>query len=186
MEIRPVTPHDIDSLVAIDGSIESARYIHVDRAGEGLAVQWRLDERPLRQKRIDRNRPGDDEQFLLKQIVHGIEEGIALLAEHEGIKVALAVAQPQLQFKTMKVADIRVDFDSRRLGLATAMLFQAIAEARTRELRAVTAECRTDNLPANKLFEKLGFELAGLDVQRHTNHDLVKESATLFWYLPLE
>ena len=92
MEIRPVHPQDLNSLVAIDGSIESSRYIHVDGAGEGLSIQWRLEERPLRQKRIDRNRPTDDEQFLLKQIVHGIDEGIALLAEHEDIKVALAVA----------------------------------------------------------------------------------------------
>jgi ribosomal protein S18 acetylase RimI-like enzyme len=186
MEIRPVNPQDLDSLVAIDGSIESSRYIHVDGAGEGLAIQWRLEERPLRQKRIERNRPADDDQFLLKQIVHGIDEGIALLAEHDGIKVALAVAQPQPQFKTMKVVDVRVDFDSRRQGLASAMLFQIIADTRSRELRALTAECRTDNLPANRFFEKLGFEIAGLDVRRHSNHDLVKESATLFWYMPLD
>ena len=36
----------------------------------------------------------------------------------------------------MKVVDVRVDFDSRRQVLASAMLFQMIADTRMRELRA--------------------------------------------------
>jgi ribosomal protein S18 acetylase RimI-like enzyme len=110
---------------------------------------------------------------------------VAILAEHDDQKVALLVAQPSPQTGTMRVADLRVDYDFRRQGLATAMLFQVIAEARARELRAVTAESRANNIPLNQLLEKLGFELAGLDTHRHSNHDLVKESATLLWYAPL-
>jgi GNAT superfamily N-acetyltransferase len=186
MEIRPVRPDDLSALIEIDGTIESSHYLHVDRTGEGLAVQWRLEERPFRQKLIERNRPTDDHQFQLKQIVTGIEEGIALLAEHEDQKVALLFAQQQPQFKTMNVVDLRVDFDHRRQGLASGMLYQVIAEARTRELRAMQIECQTGNFPANQLFAKLGFDLTGLDTQRHSNHDLVKEAATLFWYAALD
>jgi len=36
------------------------------------------------------------------------------------------------------------------------------------------------------MFEKLDFELSGIDLRRHTNHDLVKERATLFWYATLD
>ena len=102
------------------------------------------------------------------------------------MKVALLVAHQQHQFRTMNVADLRVDSDYRRQGLAMALLYQAIAEARSRELRAVHVECRTDNIPASKLLAKLAFELSGIDTQRQTNHDLVKESATLFWYAALD
>lgn len=186
MEIRPVRVEDLRTLDEIDGTIESSHYLHVDRSGEGLALQWRLEERPLRQKLIDRNRPTDEQQFLLKQIVTGIEEGMALMAEHDGAAVALLVAHHQPQFRTMTIADLRVDFDYRRQGLAMAMLYQVIAEARGKELRAVHAECRTDNIPANKLLSKVAFELAGLDTQRQSNHDLVKESATLLWYAALD
>lgn len=186
MEIRPVTANDIDSLVAIDGSIESSYYIHVDRAGDGIDVQWKLQERPLRKPLVERNRPTDEDQFLLKQIVMGAEEGLALLAEHDGIKVALLVAHPSPDLGVLRLADLRVDFDSRRQGLASAMIFQAIADARTRTLRAVHAEVRTGNLPACRLLVKLGFELGGLDTHRLSNHDLVKESATLLWYLALD
>jgi ribosomal protein S18 acetylase RimI-like enzyme len=186
MEIRPAAVQDLNGLIEIDGTIESLHYLHVDRSGEGLSCQWRLEQRPLRQKLIDRNRPTDEQQFLLKQVVTGIEEGIALLAEHDDAKVALLVACHQPEVKTMTVADLRVDSDYRRQGLAMAMLFQTIAAARAAELRAVKVECRTNNVPANSLLAKAGFELAGIDTQRHSNHDLVKESATLFWYAALD
>ena len=186
MEIRPVLAHDLNGLIEIDGTIESSHYLHVDRTGEGLAVQWRLEERPLRKKLVDRNRPTDEQQFLLKQVVTGIEEGMALLAQHDEAMVALLVAYHQPDFNTLTVVDLRVDSDHRRQGLAMAMLYQTIAEARRRELRAVKVECRTDNVPACRLLVKSGFDLAGLDTQRQSNHDLVKESATLFWYAGLD
>ena len=41
-------------------------------------------------------------------------------------------------------------------------------------------------LPAARLLIKCGFELAGVDTQRHSNHDLVKEVASLIWYAALD
>ena len=190
MEIRPVQPADLADLAEIDATVESTAYLHLERTSDaeapGIAVTWRLAERPLREKRVTPNRLDDDTQFVLKQVASGADEGLALLAEHEGQKVALMLAQPQPQYGTLRVIDVRVDYDFRREGLATAMLYQAINRARELELRAVTAETRTDNVPAAKLLSKLGFDLAGLDAQRHTNHDLVKEVASLIWYVALD
>jgi ribosomal protein S18 acetylase RimI-like enzyme len=70
--------------------------------------------------------------------------------------------------------------------MATVLMYQIVQAARDRELRAVSAETRTNNLPVNKLLQKLAFEIAGIDTHRHTNHDMVKESATLFWYAALD
>ena len=195
MEIRPVRSDDLSDLVEIDATVESSAYLHLERSappepegegGGGIAVTWKLTERPLREKRVTPNRLADDTQFTLKQVATGADDGLALLAEHDGQKVALMLAQPQPQYGTLRVIDVRVDYDFRREGLATAMLFQAISHARDLELRAVTAETRTDNLPAARLLSKLGFDLAGLDAQRHSNHDLVKEVASLIWYVALD
>jgi GNAT superfamily N-acetyltransferase len=186
MEIRPVRPNDLDDLAEIDGTIESASYLHLDRAGEGFSVSWKLSERPLRETRILPNRLDDERLFLLKQVAAGIEDGMALLAEHGGEKVAVLLAQVEAPRRAIRIHDLRVDFDHRREGLATALLFQVIATAREQGLRAVAAETLTDNLPAAMLLQKCGFELAGVDAQRLTNHDLVKESATLFWYAALD
>lgn len=185
MEIRPARIEDLDGLIEIDATIHSAEYAHIERSGEGLGLQWRIEQRPLREPRVERNRLGDEARFVLKQIASGADEGLALVAEHDALPVALLVAQPRPRMGTMKLIDLRVDFDHRRQGLAMALLFQAIARARELELRAFCAECPTNNFPAISLFLKLAFELGGLDTHRYSNHDLVKEAATLFWYAPL-
>ena len=186
MQIRPLKGDDVVLLDEIDGTIESSRYLHVDASGEGLHLGWRLEERALRTKLIEPNRLSDDQRFSAKSIATGIDDGIALLAEHEDAPVALLVAMPRHSTKTVELLDVRVEFEHRREGLATAMLFQVIQAARDLEMRAVAAQTRTNNFPAAQMLAKLGFELTGLDVQHHSTHDLVKESVTLFWHLPLD
>ena len=186
MQIRPMQMADLEMLREIDGTIESNEYLHLDRTGEGLSVSWKLERRPLRQRVIETNALEGDSMFNVKQIVSGVEDGLAIMAEHDDLPVALLVAHRDDQNKTLKLIDIRVDYDLRRQGLATAMIYQSINEARSRALRAVTAEVLTNNLPACQLLLKCGFDLAGVDTQRQTNHDLVRESATLFWYASLD
>lgn len=186
MELRPATLADLDRLIEIDGTIESTRYLHVERSGEGLAANWRLEERPLRSKLIHRNAVDDERLFSLRQVLGGVEEGIGLAAEHDGELAALAVAQVDAAAGVLRVLDVRVDFDVRREGVGIAMLFQMIAWARERKLRAVSARTLTQNLPANELLAKAGFQLAGIDTHFASNHDLVKEAVVLFWYAALD
>jgi len=115
---------------------------------------------------MERNTPTDDMVFMMKQLVTGVEEGLALLAEHEQVNVATLLAKLEPEYGTLRVLDVRVDFEHRRQGLASAMVYQVITEARNRELRAVAVSTRTDNFPAAQFFAKCGFDLAGLDVRR--------------------
>ena len=189
MQLRPAVAEDLDALDEIDATVEADAYLHVDRAGEGVELTIKIEARPLREKRIDPNKIGDDLRFLYKSIATGIEEGLWLMAEHDGRPAGSLLARPRPgadgQSSTLDLLDVRVDYDFRRQGIASALLFQTIAAARG-ERRAIYAEVPSNNLPASKLLEKLAFEAAGLDVMRHGNHDLVKEQATIFWYLALE
>jgi RimJ/RimL family protein N-acetyltransferase len=196
MEIRPATPADLAFLDEIDGTVESERYVHVDRTAAGpddadgpppaAAVGWRLEPRPLREKLVLPNRIADDLAFVTKQIVTGADDGAAWVAcLREDEPVAIAVAQPRPQYGTLALLDVRVDYDYRRQGLGQALGYAIIQAGRDRELRAVVAETLTNNDPAQQYLAKLGFQLSGMDVRRHTNHDLVKEQATLFWYLEI-
>jgi RimJ/RimL family protein N-acetyltransferase len=186
MEIRPVTPADLDLLSEIDGTVESSQYLHVERGGEKLGMSWRLHERPLRERLVRPNPMSDDQRLAVKMIATGADEGVAIMVEHDGMPVALATAVPEPWLGTLRLVDLRVDFDLRRQGLASALLYAVIAEARSRELRAVSTETTTDNIAAANVLAKCGFELAGLDDRRRSNHDLVKESVTLFWYASLD
>jgi ribosomal protein S18 acetylase RimI-like enzyme len=186
MEIRPIKPHDLRSLADIDGTIESTQYLHLDRTGEGLAITVSVDARPTREKQIISFPIDEDLNIVWKQIASGVDEGVALVAEHDDQIVAAALAQPDAARGTMRLLDVRVDYDVRRQGLGSGMLFQIIQQTRDAGLRAVTAEVRSNNFPANQFLLKAGFDLSGVDVRRHSNHDMVKESATLFWYAALD
>ena len=149
-------------------------------------MSWRLELRPLREKLIQSNPLSEDHRFALRQIVGGIDEGLALMAEHEGQPVGLLLARPNHDARTLELLELRVDSDLRRQGLGMAMLYQAINRARELELRAVSAQTLANNFPASQLLLRCSFDLAGLDTRRHTNHDMVKESATLLWYASLD
>ena len=180
-----MTPDDLPALADIDATGESAEYLHIDRTGEGLSISWKMQVRPLREKRTHRHPLDDDTRFTIKQIATGIQEGLALVAEHDGQTVASIVSVPDAQSQTLRLLDLRVDFDFRRQGLASAMLFQLIGQAREMNLRAVMTQCPADDFPALQLLSKLNFEPTGLDTHYRSNHDLVKESVVLFFYLVL-
>jgi GNAT superfamily N-acetyltransferase len=186
MEIRAMTAGDLEGVKDIDATGESSQYLHIERTGEGLAISWTTQIRPLREKRMHRHALDDERAFALKQIVTGMDEGIALLAEHDGRPVAAAVGAEDASAGIFRLIDLRVDFDFRRQGLASAMMFQMIQEARQRELRAVMVESTADDFPMLQFLAKLGFEPTGLDTHYHSNHDLVKESVVLFFYLTLK
>src|SRR5882762_1413052 len=137
MQIRPAKPADLEQLNDIDGTVESSQYLHLERTGEGLTPAWKFEQRALRTKLIDPNAMDDETKFAIKQIAGGMDEGLALVAEHEGIVVASLVAQAQPANGTFRLIDLRVDYDHRGQGVGSAMLFQLIQEARDRQLRAV-------------------------------------------------
>jgi RimJ/RimL family protein N-acetyltransferase len=186
MQIRPMNMGDMDRLGDIDATVESADYLHLEITGEGMQKSWRLEQRPMREKRIAANPLSEDARFLVRQCLSGTDEGVLLVAEHEGMIVGLLVARPDPDRRAMRLIDVRIDYDFRRQGVGTAMLFQLIQNTRQADLRAVTAQVKTNNHPANAFLAKCGFDLAGVNTHRDSNHDLVKEEVTLYWYAALD
>ncbi len=183
MQIRPTKPADLDLLDEIDATILSDQYLHVSRDAEKLAANFRIELRQLPERRSESNPIADDLRFLFKQIATGIDEGFSCVAELNGLPIAAAVAVQDRD--VVELIDLRVDFDLRREGFGSAIMFQVINYARERESRAIRVLVRSGNGPFNQMLAKLGFEIAGIDTQRHSNHDLVKEQTTLMWYLQL-
>lgn len=182
MTIRPAVATDLTDLQEIDGTIESVHYAHVEQTAADGNLSWKLEWRPAREKLILPAALDGDTDFMLRQILTGGDEGLAMTAEHDDTAIALILAQPDISRGVMRVLDLHVDYDHRRQGIATVLLFQLIQRAKDDDLRAAYMTTRTNNAPAARLLEKLGWELSGIDTKRHDNHDLVKESATLMWY----
>lgn len=186
MNIRPATLKDLADLEDIDGTIESTEYLHVDHNDKDEIPSWKLEWRPTREKLTLASPIDEDTLFTLRQVLSGADDGITLTAEHDDRPVALVFAQPDGGRGVMNVLDFRVDSDVRRQGIATVLLFQLIERAKDADLRAAYVTTRTNNAPAAKLLQKLGWVMAGIDTKRHSNHDLVKEAATLMWYYEIK
>lgn len=186
MQLRKMTPEDLALLDEIDGTVESNQYLHVERDGGGFAKSFGISLRPLREKVIDPFRMDLHTQFMAKQVATGADEGIALVADGGQGPIAMILAQADESVGIMKILDLRVDYDQRRQGLGTAMLYSVIQAARDADLRAVMAESLCSNHPAAAMLDKIGFELSGIDTCRRSNHDLVKEQVTLMWYAQLK
>ncbi len=185
MDIRAIRGGDIERLGDIDATVESAAYLHLERHGEGLNTGWSLQERPLRAKLINANDFDDEVRFAYRQIIGGIGEGIAMVVERDGLLVGSAVAAGGPDTDVLELLDVRVDYEIRREGLGSALTYAIIQDARNKNVRAVRARSQTNNLAAGRFLLKTGFELAGLDPMYRSNHDLVKEAVTLFWYATL-
>ena len=184
MQIRPIQPGDLDFLDEIDATIQTDHYLHVDRAASAMSVSFRIDPRPLTERRSESNPLSDELRFLFKQIATGNDEGFCHIVEINKLPTASAIATQDGDL--VELIDLRVDFDRRREGLGSALLFHVIHFARERACRALRCHVRSGNQPFNQMLAKLGFEIAGIDTQRYSNHDLVKEQTTLIWYLSLE
>ena len=57
--------------------------------------------------------------------------------------------------------NIAVHPDYRRKGIAEALVNKLVDELKARESRCLTLEVRASNVPAHKLYEKLGFQQIG-------------------------
>lgn len=186
MELRAAHLADLSMLLDIDGTIRSPGYVHVSAACPGVSGSFALEPRTLSRAWEDRNLLGDELSFQLKQVLQGVEEGVALLAELEGEVVGSLLAAERRAEKTLHICDLRIDWDYRRQGIGTALAYTAIGEARKRGLRALSVETHSGNLPAALMLQRCGFELGGMDTRRYSNHDLVRERVALFWYASLD
>lgn len=76
------------------------------------------------------------------------------------------------------VANIAVSKDFRRQGIAAALMEHALKLAEDSGMAAATLEVRISNEPAIKLYERFGFESAGI---RPDYYEKPREAAVIMW-----
>ena len=105
---------------------------------------------------------------------------IYLVAEYENIVVGYCG-----MYYVMNEADITnvaVDSNYRKNGIAIAMLKEIIAGAKKKGIENVTLEVRESNVPAIKLYEKLGFKESGI---RKNFYEKPVENAIIMWKMSI-
>jgi ribosomal-protein-alanine N-acetyltransferase len=81
------------------------------------------------------------------------------------------------------IQHIAVRQEMRRRGIATKMLEEALGQSHLEGSRRVTLEVRRSNLPAQRMYDKLGFSVKGLRTGYYSD---TREDALIMWAdLPL-
>lgn len=81
-------------------------------------------------------------------------------------------------FEEADITNVAVEEESRGQGIAEAMLRELMKRGGERGISAYTLEVRLGNVPARRLYEKLGFEAAGI---RKNFYEKPVEDAVIMW-----
>lgn len=101
----------------------------------------------------------------------------------DGERVA-AIGGMHVVWEDAHVTNIAVHPDYRRQGLGERMMRELIARAAGRGARRMTLEVRASNVPAQRLYRKLGFVTAPGAIRKGYYTD-TNEDAIVMWLEPL-
>lgn len=104
------------------------------------------------------------------------ENAYYLVAEQEGSVVACCGLWQS--FEDADICNVAVETGCRRQGIAENMLLFLMQEGKKRGIANFTLEVRRSNIPAVRLYEKLGFVTEGV---RKGFYENPKEDALIMW-----
>ena len=185
--IRPLILADIPRLADIDAEFESDRFLDVEKTGDGLNVMWRLVERPLDPPFRSNDFSLDRQQREEVAVRLRDGDGLYLAAEDPGTErlVALLDMERERWRDTAVIWNILIDRAYRRHGLGRDLIGRAIAWAREQGLRGLVLESQTNNMPACRFYQAMGFKLCGLDDHFYSNDDMGVSEVAIFWWYEL-
>lgn len=85
-------------------------------------------------------------------------------------------------FKETHIMNLAVRRDFRRQGIGEAIIRAALKEALYKGAESATLEVRASNIPAIKLYEKLGFRVTSV---RRNYYDIPRADALVMWLYDL-
>jgi hypothetical protein len=70
--------------------------------------------------------------------------------------------------------------------MGTALIYRLIQQAASRRFAPSAAETLSQQPAGRRAAGQMRLRASGVDTRRRSNHDLVKEAVTLFWYAALD
>jgi putative acetyltransferase len=142
--IRPVTPEDVDALLAHLINVAAEPDIYVDYTPEEANVS-----------------PDKEREKIKKDMEVG---NLRLMAEEEGKMIAYfaCTSDPYYSItRHMAVLGMSVDRGHRNMGVGSALMARGIQWAQEKGIVRLELNVYADNAPAIHLYQKYGFEIEG-------------------------
>lgn len=182
IRIRPMTEQDIPRLAAIRPGFVSPTTLVVEKDGDGLAVGWRLAERPLPEP-YDKGDGYDFDQAERRHILARLRkgDGLHLVVEAEGALVGMLDVAPEEWNNTAWIWNLMLDTSVRGQGLGRELFRRTVTWARRQGFRAVVLETQTNNVPACKFYARMGCQIEGIREAYYSNDDMARGEVAIFW-----
>ncbi len=168
--IRDGTPADLEACATLDHRLETEWVWQLSLRND--AQDWAVT---LRQERLPR--PIEIAHSITsQQLTHALRWNqcwlVAELAPEQVIIGYLVMIQDPLH-PVGKVRYLCIEPSLRRLGIAVRLLRVSKQWARNHQLSLLHAEIPLKNVPASRLFQKVGFHFCGFNEQNSPESDIV-------------
>lgn len=176
--IRPFTPADLSQLPAVmTGYTTSEKYVVQKVESEAkTAVTLQLVSLPgpktFSYEHLD--------QPELDRLAGVVAEGFSFGAFAGEQLVGVALASPELWNGSLRVWEFHVRESLRGQGVGRRLMERVVATAVTHQLRIIVCETQSSNVPAIRVYRRLGFVLDAIDLSFYSNEDVQKESVAVF------
>ena len=167
IEIRPAQITDLNSLLSMDHSYQTAYVWQMDRFSEKgqISIYFREVRLP-RPVRIEY--PNPPEKVAAE---FAVTQGL-LVAIMEGSPVGYIHIKENRNTSTAWVTNLMVKEELRHKGIGSAMILSGQNWASQRNLRRMVLEMQSKNYPAIQLANKLGYEFSGYNDHYYENRDI--------------
>jgi ribosomal protein S18 acetylase RimI-like enzyme len=167
IEIRPAALPDMDALMKIDHSYQTAYVWQMDRAVEKSMISIYFRETRLpRPVRVDYPNPPEKIASDFAQM------GALLAAFLEGVPVGYIQIRENLSTSTAWIYNMAVVEELRHKGIGTALMIAGQNWATQRNLKRMVLEMQSKNFPAIQLANKMGYEFSGYNDHYFDNRDI--------------
>lgn len=180
--IRPMLAADLPRLAEIDPSFTSRTVLAVEKSGSGLAVGWRLEERPLPTP-YDKRHHYDFDDTEIANVRRRFEQGtgLHLVVEWRDQLAGILDVEAQDWNNTALIWNIMLDRAIRGQGVGRALFERAVTWGRMQGFRALQIETQTNNVPACKFYVRIGCAISGIHDTYYTNRDIQRQEVAIFW-----
>ena len=173
--IRPVRlREDRAALIALDRSFTADRVYRIARTAHSFTLEESVAQPALRKDFPLANDLGDARTW---------EQGV--VAERDGTLIGFAAWTHRRWNRRTELWHLYVAPQARQHGIGRALVEAVTAAARTAGMRGIWLETSTVAYPAIRFYQRVGFELCGLDVSLYDPASVSAGETALYFYRPL-
>lgn len=173
MDIRIITKDNEDGLLLTNNPFAISGELVVTRNSDC----WSYDIKKYPQDKV-RCQTFPDENYTLEEINNN---GFAVGAFEKEKPIGLAVFQDQWT-KYLYLADLKVNQDYRRKGVASLLLNATKNLAKSKKYQGIWAIAQNNNLGACRFYLKYGFIIGGLDTKIYDHSSQADKQNIHFYY----